>query len=171
MKHRHCMARRRRAKCVHVDAALPTAAVPGPEPLAGGRKGAATAATSGAAQPGVSADQIGWRDFFTDPHLAGSDRDCTREQPQSAHRHAERDRLQAQFRIQRGDLFPAIPPAARESSRSCPRTVPYRSGGVERQSGGSSPSSGTGATTFRYYTAPESASPTTNWISSAGSAA
>ena len=115
---------------------------------------AAPGVTPGAAQPGVSADQIGWRDFFTDPRLAASHRDRTRQQPQSAHRRAERRGLRG-----------AVPHPAWQSlpchlrhwlgsrSRGCPRTVPCRSAASAARAAAAWCRAAPAATTFHYYSA------------------
>lgn len=123
----------------------------------------------GAAATGVSADEIGWKDFFTDPRLQSLVQIALANNRNLRVAVLNVAASQAQFRIERGNLFPAIaatgsglvdklpangaaPSAQREASAvTARRTAPEAR-----------------PTTI---TAPESASPTTSSTSLAASAA
>jgi multidrug efflux system outer membrane protein len=120
------------------DAGAPTAAA----------SAAAPGVTPGAAQPGVSADQIGWRDFFTDPRLARLIEIAIENSRNLRIAVLNVSASEAQFRIQRGNLFPAISATGSGVVEKPPANGALPLGGV-----GGSGGSGTGATTLRYYSA------------------
>jgi multidrug efflux system outer membrane protein len=109
---------------------------------------AAPGVTPGAAQPGVSADQIGWRDFFTDPRLARLIEIALENNRNLRIAVLNVSASEAQFRIQRGNLFPAISATGSGVVEKPPANGALPLGGV-----GGSGGSGTGATTLRYYSA------------------
>ena len=101
----------------------------------------------------VSADQIGWRDFFADARL--------QRLIEIALEHNRNLRIavlnvaasEAQFRIQRGALFPAISANGSGIVDRLPDNGAIPLGGVGNSSGNSlTPIGGTGST-FHYYTA------------------
>jgi multidrug efflux system outer membrane protein len=114
---------------------------------------------SGASDPRRFADSIGWRDFFTDPRLVAlidiglkNNRDLRVAALNVA-------AAQAQFRVQRADLFPSISASGTGLYEGLPNstTIPESSGGSSSsQSGvGSSELTQTASQggTYRYYTA------------------
>jgi multidrug efflux system outer membrane protein len=109
--------------------------------------------TPGAAQPGVSADQIGWRDFFTDPRLARLIEIALDNNRNLRIAVLNVSASEAQFRIQRGNLFPAISATGSGVLEKLPANGALPLGGVGGSGGSSLVPSGTGATTFRYYSA------------------
>ncbi len=112
--------------------------------------GEAAAAASG----GVSADQIGWRDFFTDPRLARLIEIALDNNRNLRIAVLNVAASQAQFRVQRGNLFPAISATGSGLGERLPANGALPLGGVAG-SGGSTTKvpSGSAATTFHYYSA------------------
>ena len=108
---------------------------------------------SAVASPEVSFDQIGWRDFFTDPRL--------QRLVEIAFENNRNLRIavlnvaasEAQFRVERGNLFPAISATGAGLAERIPANGALPLGGVGGSSGGTQVPSGTTATTFHYYTA------------------
>ena len=125
------------------DAGAPTAAA----------SAAAPGATPGAAAPGVSADQIGWRDFFTDPRLVRLIEIALENNRNLRIAVLNVSASEAQFRIQRGNLFPAISANGSGVVEKPPANGALPLGGVGGSGGSGLAPSGTGATTFRYYSA------------------
>src|ERR1700758_3090513 len=66
------------------------------------------AGVSGAASPDVSLDQIGWRDFFTDPRLQRLVEIALDNNRNLRIAVLNVAASEAQFRVERGNLFPAI---------------------------------------------------------------
>jgi outer membrane protein, multidrug efflux system len=103
-------------------------------------------AVSPSAAPAISADQIGWREFFTDPRL--------QRLVQLALDNNRNLRIavlnvaasEAQFRVQRGNLFPAISATGSELAERIPPngSIPL---------GGAAVPSGPSAITLHEYTA------------------
>src|SRR4029077_8246082 len=132
------------------DAAGPTA--PGP-PAPSARAPAPHALQPAAGSARVSADQIGWHDFFTDPRLErlidialANNRNL---------RIAGRNGAAAegQFRIQRGNLFPAISATGSGLAERLPANGTLPLGGVGGSGSGVQVPSGPTATTFHFYSA------------------
>ena len=113
--------------------------------------GDAAAAASGAS---VFADQIGWRDFFTDPRLQRLVEIALENNRNLRIAVLNVSASEAQFRIQRGNLFPAISASGSGLAERLPANGALPLGGVGG-SGGSNTEvpSGGAATTFHYYTA------------------
>ncbi|HEV3078000.1 MAG TPA: efflux transporter outer membrane subunit, partial [Thermoanaerobaculia bacterium] len=114
---------------------------------------AAPGVTPGEAQPGVSADQIGWRNFFTDPHLARLIEIALENNRNLRIAVLNVSASEAQFRIERGNLFPAISATGSGVAEKLPANGALPLGGVSGSGGSGLVPSGTGATTFRYYSA------------------
>jgi multidrug efflux system outer membrane protein len=125
------------------DAGAPTPAVSTATP----------SATPGAAGPGVSAEQIGWRDFFTDPRLARLIEMALENNRNLRIAVLSVSASEAQFRIQRGNLFPAISATGSGVVEKLPANAGIPLGGIGGPGGSNLVPSGTGATTFRYYSA------------------
>ena len=104
------------------------------------------------AQGGTAAADIGWREFFPDPQLQQlivlaltNNRDL-----RVAALNVES--AQAQYRIQRADLFPTISASASEQVEHFPTGVLAASGGTTAGGGVGSPvGTGTGGSTIRFY--------------------
>jgi multidrug efflux system outer membrane protein len=107
-----------------------------------------------AASAGVAADQIGWRDFFTDPRLQRLAEIALENNRNLRIAVLNVSASEAQFRIERGNLFPAISATGSGLAERLPANGALPLGGVGG-SGGSSTSvpSGSAATTFHFYTA------------------
>jgi outer membrane protein, multidrug efflux system len=107
-----------------------------------------------AASASVAADQIGWRDFFTDPRLQRLAEIALENNRNLRIAVLNVSASEAQFRIQRGNLFPAISATGSGLAERLPANGALPLGGVGG-SGGSSTAvpSGSAATTFHYYTA------------------
>src|SRR5882762_11280579 len=112
-----------------------------------------TAPPAGAEGRTVSADQIGWRDFFTDARLQRLIEFALENNRNLRIAVLNVTASEAQFRIQRGTLFPGISATGSELAERLPANgaIPLRGLGG---SGGSALAPGSsGATTLRYYTA------------------
>jgi outer membrane protein, multidrug efflux system len=115
---------------------------------------AAAASAPGTTEPAASADQIGWRDFFTDPHLARVIEIALENNRNLRIAALNVSASEAQFRIQRGNLFPAISATGSGVVERLPANGALPLGGAGGSGGSSSlVPSGTGATTFHYYSA------------------
>jgi multidrug efflux system outer membrane protein len=118
--------------------------------------GAATAAAANNRAPGVAssvvaADQIGWRDFFTDPRLERLIEIALANNRNLRIAVLNVAASEAQFRVQRGNLFPGISASGSELAERLPANgaLPLGAG----SSGNAVVPSGPTATTLRYYTA------------------
>ncbi|HEV8017250.1 MAG TPA: efflux transporter outer membrane subunit [Steroidobacteraceae bacterium] len=109
---------------------------------------------SGTASPDASLDQIGWRDFFTDPPLQRLVEIALENNRNLRIAVLNVSASEAQFRVQRGNLFPAISATGSGLAERLPANGALPLGGVGG-SGGTSPQvpTGSAATTFHYYTA------------------
>jgi multidrug efflux system outer membrane protein len=115
--------------------------------------GATDSAASATASRQIAADQVGWRDFFTDARLQhlieialGNNRNL---------RVAVLDvaASQAQFRVQRGELFPTITATGSGFTERLPPNGAIPLSGVSGAGGNSLVPSGSSGETFRYYSA------------------
>jgi outer membrane protein, multidrug efflux system len=106
-----------------------------------------------AAAPGVSADQIGWRDFFTDPRLERLIEIALENNRNLRIAVLNVAASQAQFRVQRGVLFPSISATGSELVEKFPSNGALSLGSLG--GGGTSTVVPTGAasSTFRYFNA------------------
>jgi multidrug efflux system outer membrane protein len=109
---------------------------------------------SGASNGGiVSADQIGWRDFFTDPRL--------RRLIEIALENNRNLRIavlnvaasEAEYRLQRGNLFPTISATGAGLGERVPAGAAVPSGGIGASAGSSLVPSGGSGTTLHAYSA------------------
>ena len=125
------------------DAGAPTAAA----------SAAAPGVTPGAAQPGVSADQIGWREFFTDPRLQRLVEIALENNRNLRIAVLNVAASEAQFRVQRGNLFPAISATGSELAERIPANGGIPLGGAGASGGGTVVPSGPAAITFHEYAA------------------
>jgi multidrug efflux system outer membrane protein len=105
-----------------------------------------------AASAGVSADRIGWRDFFTDPRLQRLIEIALENNRNLRIAVLNVAASEAQFRVERGNLFPAISATGSELiERLPPGAVPS---GVGGSFGGSAAiPTGAGGYTYRYLSA------------------
>jgi multidrug efflux system outer membrane protein len=101
----------------------------------------------------VFADQIGWRDFFTDPRLQRLIEIALENNRNLRIAVLNVGASQAQFRIQRGDLFPAISANGSGLAERLPANGAIPLGGVGGAGSTAQVPSGSAATTFHYYTA------------------
>jgi len=122
------------------DASAPTPAKP-------------AAAPGVAPELGISGDQIGWRNFFTDPHLARLIEIALENNRNLRIAVLNVSASEAQFRIERGTLFPAISATGSGLVEKLPANGALPLGGGGGAGGGDLVPSGTGAATFRYYSA------------------
>jgi outer membrane protein, multidrug efflux system len=111
------------------------------------------AGASGAHSPSLSTDQIGWRDFFTDPRLKRLIEIALENNRNLRIAVLNVAASEEQFRIQRGNLFPAISATGSGLAERLPANGALPLGGVAGSSTSPQVPSGPEATTFRYYTA------------------
>src|SRR5882724_10837782 len=132
------------------DAAGPTAAVPA-VPAAGSAAPQALQPYAGSAK--VSADQIGWHDFFTDPRLERLIDIALANNRNLRIAVLNVAASEAQFRVQRVNLFPAISATGSGLAERLPANGTLPLGGIGGSGSGAQVPSGTTATTFHYYSA------------------
>ena len=96
------------------------------------------------------ADQIGWSDFFTDPRLQRLVEIALDNNRNLRIAVLNVAASEAQFRVERGNLFPAISASGSEVVERLPAGA-FPPGGVAG-SGGAAPT-GAGGTTYRYFSA------------------
>jgi outer membrane protein, multidrug efflux system len=111
-----------------------------------------------ALQAGLSADQIGWRDFFTDPRLQRLIEIALQNNRNLRIAVLNVAASQAQFRVQRSSLFPTITASGSEFLEKFPQngglSLGGLSGGSSAAGGGSSlVPTGSSSGTFRYFNA------------------
>jgi outer membrane protein, multidrug efflux system len=111
------------------------------------------AAASGTASPEVSLDQIGWRDFFTDPRLQRLVEIALENNRNLRIAVLNVAASEAQFRVERGNLFPAISATGAGLAERLPANGALPLGGVAGSGGNTQVSSGSAATTLHYYSA------------------
>jgi outer membrane protein, multidrug efflux system len=131
------------------DAVSPSAASAAPS---------ATSAAPGATTPGarsaeISADQIGWREFFTDPRLQRLVEIALENNRNLRIAVLNVAASEAQFRVQRGNLFPAISATGSQLAERIPANGSIPVGGAGASSGGTVVPTGPAAITFHEYTA------------------
>src|SRR4029077_16792076 len=122
------------------DAAGPTAPVPA-TPAAGSAAPQALNPDAGSAR--VSADQIGWHDFFTDPRLERLIDIALANNRNLRIAVLNVAESEAQFRNQRGNLFPAISATGSGLAERLPANGALPSGGVGASGSGAQVPSGT----------------------------
>ena len=111
------------------------------------------AGASGTASPEVSLDQIGWRDFFTDPRLQRLVEIALENNRNLRIAVLNVAASEAQFRVERGNLFPAISATGAGLAARLPANGALPLGRVAGSGGSTQVSSGTAATTLHYYSA------------------
>ena len=111
------------------------------------------AGASGTASPEVSLDQIGWRDFFTDPRLQRLVEIALENNRNLRIAVLNVAASEAQFRVERGNLFPAISATGAGLAERLPANGALPLGRVAGSGGSTQVSSGTAATTLHYYSA------------------
>jgi multidrug efflux system outer membrane protein len=111
------------------------------------------AGASGTASPEVSLDQIGWRDFFTDPRLQRLVEIALENNRNLRIAVLNVAASEAQFRVERGNLFPAISATGAGLAERLPANGALPLGGVAGSGGNTQVSSGSAATTLHYYSA------------------
>jgi multidrug efflux system outer membrane protein len=131
------------------DAASPSAPPAAP---------AATSAAPGATTPGarsaaISADQIGWREFFTDPRLQRMVEIALDNNRNLRIAVLNVAASQAQFRVQRGNLFPAISATGSELAEQIPPNGSIPLGGTGASRVGPAVPNGPAAITLHEYAA------------------
>lgn len=114
---------------------------------------AAGAPAPTAAAAAVSADQIGWRDFFTDPGLQRLVEIALANNRNLRIAVLNVAASQAQFRVQRGNLFPAISATGSELAERLPPNGVLPLGGPGGSGSNASVPSGSSASTFHYFSA------------------
>lgn len=97
----------------------------------------------------VSADQIGWRDFFTDPRLEQLIEIALANNRNLRIAVLNVAASEAQFRVERGKLFPSISASASEQVERLPAGAALPLGGP----GSPVSPAGSSGTTFRYFNA------------------
>jgi multidrug efflux system outer membrane protein len=113
------------------------------------------------ADPLVSADAIGWRDFFTDPRLQSLIAIAIEQNRDLRVAALNIAQAQAQYRVQRADLFPSISATANPTYEGLPNStnIPQQSGVPTSTSATATAttqslqSTGSSGGTYRYYTA------------------
>jgi outer membrane protein, multidrug efflux system len=113
---------------------------------------AAPAETPRAGSPAVSADQIGWRDFFADPRLQRLIEIALENNRNLRIAVLNVAASQAQFKAQRGALFPSISATGAGNVQKLPSNGALSLGSLGGSSGTVLPT-GPSSTTFRYYSA------------------
>jgi len=111
------------------------------------------AGASGTASPEVSLDQIGWRDFFTDPRLQRLVEIALENNRNLRIAVLNVAASEAQFRVERGNLFPAISATGAGLAARLPANGALPLGRVAGSGGNTQVSSGSTATTLHYYSA------------------
>src|SRR5580704_7292911 len=101
----------------------------------------------------VSADQIGWHDFFTDPRLERLIDIALANNRNLRIAVLSVAASEAQFRIQRGTLFPAISATGSGLAERLPANGTLPLGGAGSSGSGAQVPSGPTATTFHFYSA------------------
>jgi len=101
----------------------------------------------------LSADQIGWRDFFTDARLTRLVEIALENNRNLRIAVLNVSASQAQFRVQRGNLFPAISATGLELAERIPANSGIPLGSSGASSGGAVVPSGPAAITFHQYSA------------------
>jgi multidrug efflux system outer membrane protein len=119
---------------------------------------AASPAVPAAPAPGawsaaISADQIGWREFFTDPRLQRLVEIAIENNRNLRIAVLNVAASEAQFRIQRGNLFPAISATGSELAERIPPNGSIPLGGTGASSGGTAVPSGPAAINLHEYAA------------------
>ncbi|HEY2590133.1 MAG TPA: efflux transporter outer membrane subunit, partial [Steroidobacteraceae bacterium] len=131
-----------------------TASGMAPSANTAGREPAAHAPVVGSSPTGIPADQIGWHEFFTDPRL--------RRLIEIALENNRNLRIavlnvaasQAQFRVQRGVLFPSISATGSELVQKFPSNGAFSLGGLGGGTGSNlAIPTGARSSTFRYFNA------------------
>src|ERR1700741_4821328 len=117
-----------------------------PQSPVGDRWPADSGGAAVAASGEVSLDQIGWRDFFTDPRLQRLVEMALENNRNLRIAVLNVAASQAQFRVERGNLFPAISATGSGLAERLPGGV-VPPGGLN---GGSATPVGGGGTTYRY---------------------
>jgi outer membrane protein, multidrug efflux system len=108
---------------------------------------------SGATTPVASADQIGWRDFFTDPQLERLIEIALENNRNLRIAVLNVAASQAQFRVQRGVLFPAISATGSEFVDKFPTNGAFPLSGLGGSGSSTLVPTGAGSSTFRYFNA------------------
>jgi multidrug efflux system outer membrane protein len=118
------------------------------------RTASLTPTAGGVAASGLSADSIGWRDFFTDPRLLRLVEISLRNNRDLRVAGLNVAAAQASFRVQNSDLFPAVGLSGNAQYQGLPDSTTIPRPGAST-GGAASSLSATGAQggTFRYFTA------------------
>ena len=124
----------------------PQSPVPNRWPADAGKAAAAASAS-------VSADQIGWRDFFADPKLQRLVEIALENNRNLRIAVLNVAASEAQFRVERGNLFPAISATGAGLAERLPPFGPTPLGGGTSSGGNALAPGGASATTLHYYTA------------------
>jgi multidrug efflux system outer membrane protein len=111
-----------------------------------------TAPSAAAAAPGPSVDQIGWQDVFTDPRLQRLVEIALENNRNLRIALLNVAASEAQFRVERGNLFPAISATGSGLAERLPANSGLLPGGTGSGASTQQPTGGT-ATTFHTYSA------------------
>ena len=111
------------------------------------------AGPNAAASSGVSADQIGWRDFFRDPRLQRLEEIALQNNRNLRIAVLNVAASEAQFRVQRGALFPTISASGTQFVEKLPANGGISLGGAGGSTGGALPLGGAPGTTLHEYSA------------------
>ena len=101
----------------------------------------------------ISLDQIGWRDFFTDPRLQRLIEIALENNRNLRIAVLNVAASEAQFRVERGNLFPAISATGSGLAERLPASAPITLGGATGSGGSTLTPGGASATTLHYYSA------------------
>jgi outer membrane protein, multidrug efflux system len=103
--------------------------------------------------PAISADRIGWRDFFADSRLQRLIEIALENNRSLRIAVLNVAASQAQYRAQRGNLFPAISATGTGVVEKFPSNGAVPLGAIGASNGTSPPAAGASGGTFHYYTA------------------
>src|SRR5579863_10269972 len=112
-----------------------------------------TSAASGTSAAGLSADQIGWKDICTDPRLQRLVEIALENNRNLRIAVLNVAASEAQFRIERGNLFPAISATGSGLAERLPENGGLPLGGTAGSGGSALQPTGGTASTFHYYSA------------------
>jgi multidrug efflux system outer membrane protein len=112
-----------------------------------------TSAASGTSAAGLPADQIGWQEVFTDLRLQRLVQIALQNNRNLRIAVLNVAASEAQFRIERGNLFPAISASGSGLAERLPANAGLPLGGTAGSGGSALQPTGGTATTFHYYSA------------------
>jgi multidrug efflux system outer membrane protein len=113
----------------------------------------ADGSSPGIASAAISADRIGWRDFFADPRLQRLIEVALENNRSLRIAVLNVAASQAEYRVQRGNLFPAISATGTGDVEKLPSNGAAPLGAIGGSNSTSSPAAGASGRTFHYYSA------------------